>query len=195
MKADEQTDIDDQYSLPMVKRRVLAIGGYPEEMVKEELEASFRVVFVSALVEESLGLAEEIRAPYKLGSLLKLVCHSSRSMWKVLTSMKGRKFLVQQEGGEVRLWHGIDRSPEERMFGKRISRASTLIKEFLISALPDSSAEEIGKMVQSDAEKGAVWTKVPGKHVQRVFTRASSTELQVHEPYVQDNVAGIGTSE
>ena len=109
----------------------------------------------------------------------------------MLTSMKGRKFLIQREGEEVRLWHGIDRSPEERMFGKCISRASTLIKEFLITALPDSSAEEIGKMVQSDAEKGAAWTKVPGKHVQRVFTRASNTELQVHEPYVQDNVAGF----
>ena len=87
----------------MVKRRVLAIGGYPDEIVTEQLEASFKVVFVSALGEESLGLVEEIRAPYKLGSLLKLVCHNSRSLWNVLTSMKGRKFLVQQEGGEVRL--------------------------------------------------------------------------------------------
>ena len=46
-------------------------------------------------------------------------------------------------------------------------------------------------MVQFDAEKGAVWTKIPGKHVQRVFTRASSTGVQVHEPYLRDNVAGL----
>ena len=191
VKADEKTDIDDQYSLPVVRRRVLAIGGYPEEMVKEELEAAFKVTFISALGEDALGLVEEIRAPYKLGSLLKLVCHNTRRMWKVLTSMKGRKFIVQREGAEVRLWHGIDRSPEERLFGKRVARASTLIKEYLISTLKDSTDEDIGKMVHSDAEKGAVWTKVPGKHVQRVFTRASCTELQVHDPYLQDNVAGF----
>ena len=37
VKAGAKTDIDDQYSLPMAKRRVLAVGGYPEELVKEEL--------------------------------------------------------------------------------------------------------------------------------------------------------------
>ena len=170
------------------------VWGYTKEIVKEALEAEFKVTFISALGEDSLELVEEIRAPFKIDSLLKLVCHNSRSMWKVLTSMKGRKFLCQPEGEEVRLWHGIDNSTEERLLCKRVARTSSLIKEFLITAFPNSSEKAVGDMVHSDAEKGAVWTKVPGKHVQRIFTRASQTQLQVHKPYLRDNVAGFDPS-
>ena len=62
-KAAKKTDIADQYFLDVVKRRVLVLGGYPKEMVREELEAEFKVTFISALGEESLELVEEIRAP------------------------------------------------------------------------------------------------------------------------------------
>ena len=55
VKADEKTDLDDQYSLPMVKRRVLAIGGHPEAMVKVELEAAFKEIFISELGEAQRG--------------------------------------------------------------------------------------------------------------------------------------------
>ena len=71
----------------MAKWRVLAVGGYPEESVKEALEAAFKMIFISALGDEGVGLVEEIRAPYKLGSLLKLVCHNSRSMWEVVLKL------------------------------------------------------------------------------------------------------------
>ena len=41
VNSDEKTDIDEQYSLPMAKRGVLAVGGFPEEMDKEQLEETF----------------------------------------------------------------------------------------------------------------------------------------------------------
>ena len=139
VRADEKTDIDEQYSLPMAKLRVLAVGGFPEEMDKDQLEETFKVMYQAQMGADSLALVEEFKAPYKLGNLLTLILQISKAVWKVLTSMTGKKFVMQRNGQEVRLWHGIDRSPEERAFGRRISRAATLIKEHLTSSLTEAT--------------------------------------------------------
>ena len=90
VKADEKTDIDDQYSLPMVKRRVLAIGGHPEEMVKDpeahyihhhRLDPGLRA---GRKVQTEFVFSASPHASLLISCLLrqKIVSRSSNSVWK-----------------------------------------------------------------------------------------------------------------
>ena len=189
-RADEATALDAQYDLPIKQRRALTLGGFPTEQAAEELEAVAKTTF-KQIGDEWEGLLAEIKAPYKLGTLVKIALIHSRAMWRVLTLMKGKKFVYTEEGVEIKLWHGIDRSPEERSFSKKLNRAAELTRELLYSAGDIAHGTDIKESVVVDSAKGIVYTKFPTKRVQRIYCRAQDNEIQLHEPYVPANVYGF----
>mmetsp|Transcript_112264 Transcript_112264/g.194612 ORF Transcript_112264/g.194612 Transcript_112264/m.194612 type:complete len:308 (+) Transcript_112264:181-1104(+) len=189
VRPDDATYPEDQYSLPVAKRRVIALGGFPHEMAQEELVTIVQIIYKQAGDGSEVWL-DEVVAPYKLGQLAKIRLKTSRMMWLLLSRMKGKKFTYMANGMTTNLWHGVDKSPTERRLSKTLVKAADVIRNYLkITGLED--VEELKKAVVVDYSKSIVFTKLADKNVRRVLCQATSDELQVVSNYNPDDILGF----
>ena len=122
-------------------------------------------------------------SPIQAGSMIKLIMKNSKAMWSLLKAMKGKKFQYTHGTETITLWHGIDKTPSERQVSRKLSRAAEASRKYLVTRGIDDS-----DVVRIDSTKGVVFTCVPNKRVRRVFTLASSEDLQVESNFVSDDV-------
>ena len=128
----EATSLESQYDLPVTKRRVIAVGGFHEEMAPEQLKEIMEQAYTQA-GDNAMDWLQEVEAPYKLGMMIKLIMKNSKSMWSLLKAMKGKKFQYARGGTTTQLWHGIDKSPGEKMTSRKLGRAAQATRTHLAS--------------------------------------------------------------
>ncbi len=71
--------------------------------------------------------------------------------------MRGKKFEYVHEGETHRLWHGIDKSPDERLFSRRLTGAG----QEVIKYLKTQGIQDAEKHVTPDHGKECVFSKLP----------------------------------
>lgn len=184
----EERDLDVEnwrYSLPPHRRKVLVVGDL-HEFEKEEADT------IGAELAKQIGEGyekeiERFEAPYKLGSILRIVCVSNSAMWGILRKMKKRKFCDPSDASRI-CWHGIDKSQQEREFGKRVGKAISDIKRHLKDAL---STDDVDKLANGDRDSGLVWMRLPGKRTVRVFKGDQNKEfLEIAETFDKELCGG-----
>ena len=177
--------VERQYELPITKCRVVAVGGFHAEMAPEQLKEVMERAYTQA-GDSAMDWLQEVEAPYKLGTMIKLIMKNSKAMWSLLKTMTGKKFQYAQGGKTTQLWHGIDKSPSERLVSKKLGRAAQAVRTYLAT-----HGIEDKYVVRIDSTKGMVFTCVPSRRVRRVFTLASDEDLQVESNYIPDDVLGF----
>ena len=99
----------------------------------------------------------------KRPQIFKMIFADPKSMWTWLKSMKGKRLMFKGE----RLWHTVEKDPEERLLAKKVS--------FLIGKVKDATQKDVEGMKtflpDPDYEKGIIFVKDDdsASGVQRLF--------------------------
>ena len=92
-----------------------------------------------------------------------LLFASNAAAWKLLKSMKGRKFTITIGGETFTLWYGFDKSTKEQTLARRTMLVHKGIREhFVQKGLGEAAADWCwwkGNLLDADSEIGTVFVK------------------------------------
>ena len=161
-------------SLPFSQRKTIVVGGFGEEFEKAELEA-----LAVPLFSKWQDQVTSVQAIGRIATLVKVEFASAKSMWKVLTEMKGKKFQVSipSPAGTITraLWHSMDKPEEERAMDRRTTIGVKRLQEHLLkqvgSDFGDDAEEKVRRMILPDYRKCIVCVRLPDQRLKRIFER------------------------
>ena len=94
-------------------------------------------------------------------------------MWKFLKDHRGQKF---SHNGKT-LWHNINRTREETVLAKKVSKAVNLLRQHVISEMNVPEADS-KKWIDGDWEKGVVFLRQNGSgRAIRLFDKARGEDV------------------
>ena len=139
------------------ERKTVVVGGFPRDSSKDLVD--------KAALELTVGIPGLMDA-YSVGKrpqIFKMVFADPKAMWNWLKSMKGKRLRYKEE----RLWHTVEKDPEERLLAKKVS--------FLIGKVKDATKKDAEGMKtflpDPDYEKGIIFVEdaTSASGVQRLF--------------------------
>ena len=114
----------EQFRLPIKRRRLVVLGGFPRNTERAT---------ILARLNEYTDSVQLAICPGDYISKEKWLLSSNSAAWKLMKSMKGRKFSVQIAAEQITLWHGFDKSTAEQTLARRTMHALKGLKEFFVS--------------------------------------------------------------
>ena len=175
-----QTLLSEQHLLPLTRRQVVFVGGYPEALDKD--------VLIEHLKEQTMNHAgiEDVIAIGSPSNKGKLIFHHCDDMWNFLKGMKGKKLMK----GEAKLFHTIDKTTDELQISNRVYKIVKAVKESAMGPL-GLSEEDWWKTIKHNDVNGMAWVRMPietdgePKNVQIVKLKPGTTELQAGPTIMQ----------
>ena len=157
--------------VPVGKRKVIFVGGFPEGTERAEIEKKLQEMTVGAR-----GI-EEVYATKKVGGNGKIHFADKDYMWNWLKARKGTRYDI---GGKA-LFVSIDKTPDELKLASKVSKAVKTIKKFLEDK--GTNEEEIKKRVDADYGAGLVHYKpsLDARFITVLRRPRGSTLLEVTE--------------
>ncbi len=123
-------------------------------------------------------------APGPFASVGKIKFASSEAMWRFLRAHKGYRYSLAVDAVDRPLWHGIDKTDEERQTSKRTSRAVQALKGDLVTKgifTSDAAQDTINKHITADYDTGLVRYKLlengQVKSIHRIYELNKRTGL------------------
>ena len=146
--------LDEQFRLPIKRRRLVVLGGFPRN--------TERALILAKLNEYTADVQLAI-CPGDYNSKGKWLFASNAAAWKLLKSMKGRKFTITIGGENFTLWHGFDKSIKEQTLARRTMLVHKGIREhFVQKGLGEAAADWRwwkDNLLDADSEIGTVFVK------------------------------------
>ena len=152
------TDLGDvmrvQYGLPVKRRRIVVLGGFPRNTERQHI--------VDKLKEVTLGV-ELCLCLGDYNNKGKWLFRTNADAWAMMKAMAGRKYSITLGGESITLWHGFDKSENEQLLARRVSLCHRTLKEYFVSKrLCEASADWKWlkeNLMDSDSETGVVYVK------------------------------------
>ncbi len=158
---------DDPHWVPPAKRKCIFIGGFAQDSIKEEVEKE-----VTELTKEYEGI-NDIKGVGKLCSGCKVYFKDSKSMWSLLVSMKGKKFLSPNAKFDGKLSHAIDKTGPELYTSFRVSAAARELRACVVGKGLDQG------VIDGDWNKGYLYLKNPNSRAIRLIDKPFGTDTWV----------------
>jgi len=165
---------------PIARRRTLVFGNFERDTPSAEISERLRTITSTA------GGVEDIKVPGRYCSYGLVTFIDSNRMWAFLKANKGVKFQHSGEGIATRtLWHAIEKSQEERDFGKRVGQAvSLIVQDFVNNGLKsgegslDSTAARA--LIDANYDRGPIML-LPGNNARpiRIYERDEVNDVLV----------------
>ena len=133
--------------VPVGKRKVVYVGGFPEGIESIEIEKKLK-----EMTEGARGVVE-LFATKKVGGNGKILFSDKDHMWYWLNARKGTRYDIDGKA----LYVSIDKTPDELKVASKVSKAVKIIKKFLEDK--GANEEEIKKRVDADYGAGMVHYK------------------------------------
>ena len=137
----------DEPFVPIGKRKVVFVGGFPDDAEREDIEKK-----LGSMTEGATGVAD-VYATRKIGGNGKIKFQNSDHMWKLLKSKKGVKFDFQG----TRIFFTIDKTLDEIKMSNKVGNGFKFLKAHLEST--GTSEEDIGKRLMGEYNLGIVYYK------------------------------------
>ena len=153
------TDLDAvlsfQYSLPVKRRRVLVIGGFPPQSSSEDLMPT-----LSAIKDQDNSILK-IFPTARLTNRAKALFKSNNDAWAFLKRFKNHGLSYNDGPHVMPLWQGLDKTTEEQTISKRASYLHGQVKEIMLRAgiIASDDKTTVSKFLDANWDTGAVWVK------------------------------------
>jgi hypothetical protein len=159
--------------VPINKRKVLFVGGFPYNSERDAIVAKFREMVapcVDTIAPEGLFTTR------KITSFGKIAFKTNDDMWSFINANKSSKFTFE----EKEIYWSIDKTEEETNLSKRVTKAVKLLKEHY--ATNGIAKEDLKKYISAEWNFGVVYFKdsLVGKFVEAFTKPKGQNELKVN---------------
>ena len=172
---------------PSSARTLLILGGFDEDTPKHAREE-----FTNLFIQEhsSLDKIRDMWAPGRYASFVKIDFNSANDMWKMIKALKGCNIFYNPMGialpaDRKPMWWSVEKSEEERICSKRISRAVSVLRQNAMTTM-GLSEEEARQAVEGDWSAGKVYIKTARLGHMRILSRDRVTKPIRAEPGLKD---------
>ena len=180
--------IQREYLLPPKRRRLLNLGGFPQNTSAE------LIVPVLDGIRQRFPKITHAFPRGRITSKALIVMQNNEAVWSLLKSMKNQKFQFDDGGSTIQLWHGFDKTPDEQLVSKRTSYVMNKLKEALVAAGTITSTDAWKEALGGDWDIGLIWARVvlPGKvvksNVPLVRCKKGSVDFNLEKDHAKANL-------